>query len=166
MMILKSEDLPRMNTLRPRGYWSEGENMKNKKTKIIMGLVAFVAVIAAFIAIYFNFREKPVEGTKEIVIKVVDNEKNVTTYELKTDAKYLQEAMDEAKGLKYSGTEGQYGLMIDTVNGLRADYTLDGAYWSFYVNDEYCNYGIGEQPVKDGDVFKIVYELAADPATE
>ena len=56
-MILKSEDLPIMNTLRPRGYWSEGENMKNKKTKIIMGLVAFVAVVAAFIAIYFIFRE-------------------------------------------------------------------------------------------------------------
>lgn len=126
-MILKSEDLPIMNTLRPRGYWSEGENMKNKKTKIIMGLVAFVAVVAAFIAIYFIFREKPVEGSKEIVIKVVDNNKETTTYELKTDAKYLKEAMDEADGFEYSGTEGQYGLMIDTVNGIRADYTLDGA---------------------------------------
>lgn len=163
-MILKSEDLPIMNTLRPRGYWSEGENMKNKKTKIIMGLVAFVAVVAAFIAIYFIFREKPVEGSKEIVIKVVDNNKETTTYELKTDAKYLKEAMDEADGLEYSGTEGQYGLMIDTVNGIRADYTLDGAYWSFYVNDEYCNYGISEQPIEDGDTFAIVYEYAADPA--
>ena len=161
-MILKSEDLPIMNTLRPRGYWSEGENMKNKKTKIIMGLVAFVAVVAAFIAIYFMFREKPVEGSKEIVIKVVDNNKETTTYELKTDAKYLKEAMDEADGLEYSGTEGQYGLMIDTVNGIRADYTLDGAYWSFYINDEYCNYGISEQPVEDGDVFSIVYESAAE----
>ena len=163
-MILKSEDLPIMNTLRPRGYWSEGENMKNKKTKIIMGLVAFAAVVAAFIAIYFNFREKPVEGSKEIIIKVVYNNKETTTYELKTDAKYLKEAMDEADGLEYSGTEGQYGLMIDTVNGVRADYTLDGAYWSFYVNDEYCNYGISEQPIEDGDVFSIVYEYAADPA--
>ena len=162
-MILKSEDLPIMNTLRPRGYWSEGENMKNKKTKIFMGLVAFVTVVAAFIAIYFNFREKPVDGRKEIVIKVVYNEK-ITTYELKTDAKYLKQAMDEAEGLEYSGTEGQYGLMIDTVNSIRADYTLDGAYWSFYVNDEYCNYGISEQPIEDGDTFSIVYEYAADPA--
>ena len=123
-----------------------------------MGLVAFAAVVAAFIAIYFNFREKPVDGRKEIVIKVVYNEKN-TTYELKTDAKYLKEAMDEAEGLEYSGTEGQYGLMIDTVNGVRADYTLDGAYWSFYVNDEYCNYGIDDQPVNDQDHFKIEYTV-------
>ena len=162
IMILKSEDLPKMNKLRPRGYWSEGDNMKSKKTKIIMGLVAFVAVIAAFIVIYFNFREKPVEGTKEVVIKVVDNNKETTTYELKTDAKYLKEAMDEAEGLEYSGTEGQYGLMIDTINGIRADYTLDGAYWSFYISDEYCNYGISEQPIEDGDVFSIVYESAAE----
>ena len=136
--------------------------MKNNKKKIIIGLVAFVAVIAAFIAIYFNFREKPVVGSKEIVIKVVSVEDKVTTYELKTDAKYLQEAMDEAKGLEYSGTESQYGLMIDTVNGVRADYTLDGAYWSFLVNDEYCNYGISEQPIEDGDVFSIVYTPAAE----
>ena len=161
-MILKSEDLPIMNTLRPRGYWSEGENMKNKKTKIIMGLVAFVAVVAAFIAIYFIFREKPVEGNKEIVIKVVSKDNEVTTYEVNTDAKYLKEAMDEAEGLTYSGTEGQYGMMIDTVNGVRADYTLDGAYWSFLINDNYCNYGISEQPIEDGDVCSIVYTQATE----
>ena len=160
--MLKSEDLPVMFTLGQRGNWSEGEKMEKNKKKIIMGLVAFVAVIAAFLAIYFIFREKPVEGNKEIVIKVVSKDNEVTTYEVNTDAKYLKEAMDEAEGLTYSGTEGQYGMMIDTVNGVRADYTLDGAYWSFLINDNYCNYGISEQPIEDGDVCSIVYT----PATE
>ncbi|MBQ2981798.1 MAG: DUF4430 domain-containing protein [Lachnospiraceae bacterium] len=136
--------------------------MEKNKKKIIIGLVALVAVVVAFIAIYFIFREKPVEGNKEIVIKVVDSDKKVTTYELKTDAKYLKEAMDEAEGLTYSGTEGDFGMMIDTVNGVRADYTLDGAYWSFLINDEYCNYGISEQPIEDGDVCSIVYTSAAE----
>lgn len=136
--------------------------MEKNKKKIIIGLVALVAVVVAFIAIYFIFREKPVEGSKEIVIKVVDSDKKVTTYELKTDAKYLKEAMDEAEGLTYSGTEGDFGMMIDTVNGVRADYTLDGAYWSFLINDEYCNYGISEQPIEDGDVCSIVYTSAAE----
>ena len=162
MLMLKSEYLPVMFTLRPRGNWSEGEKMEKNKKKIIIGLVALVAVVVAFIAIYFIFREKPVEGNKEIVIKVVDSDKKVTTYELKTDAKYLKEAMDEAEGLTYSGTEGDFGMMIDTVNGVRADYTLDGAYWSFLINDEYCNYGISEQPIEDGDVCSIVYTSAAE----
>lgn len=160
--MLKSEDLPVMFTLRPRGNWSEGEKMEKNKKKIIIGLVALVAVVVAFIAIYFIFREKPVEGSKEIVIKVVDSDEKVTTYELKTDAKYLKEAMDETEGLTYSGTEGDFGMMVDTVNGVRADYTLDGAYWSFLINDEYCNYGISEQPIEDGDVCSIVYTSAAE----
>ena len=160
--MLKSEDLPVMFTLRPRGNWSEGEKMEKNKKKIIIGLLALVAVVVAFIAIYFIFREKPVEGSKEIVIKVVDSDEKVTTYELKTDAKYLKEAMDEAEGLTYSGTEGDFGMMVDTVNGVRADYTLDGAYWSFLINDEYCNYGISEQPIEDGDVCSIVYTSAAE----
>ena len=103
--------------------------------------------------------EKPVAGSKEIVIEVVDNNQETTTYELKTDAEYLEQAMNEAEGLTFSGTEGTYGLMIDTVNGVVADYNVDGAYWSFYVNGEYCNYGISEQPVEDGDAFQIVYTL-------
>ena len=70
--------------------------------------------------------------------------------------------MDEAEGLTYSGTEGDFGMMVDTVNGVRADYTLDGAYWSFLINDEYCNYGISEQPIEDGDVCSIVYTSAAE----
>ena len=51
-------------------------------------------------------------------------------------------------------------MMVDTVNGVRADYEADGAYWSFCVNGEYCNYGIDTQPVEDGDVFSIVYTSA------
>ena len=127
------------------------------KKKIIIGAGSLVALVAAFIIIWFNFREKPVEGSKEVTIEVVDSKGKSTVYELKTDVLYLKEAMDEAKGLEYSGTESQYGLMIEVVNGETAIYTENGAYWSFYVNGEYCNYGIETQPVEDGDEFQIVY---------
>ena len=127
------------------------------KKKILIGAGALVALVAAFIIIWFNFREKPVEGSKEVTIEVVDSKGKSTVYELKTDVLYLKEAMDEAKGLEYSGTESQYGFMIEVVNGETAIYTENGAYWSFYVNGEYCNYGIETQPVEDGDEFQIIY---------
>ena len=127
------------------------------KKKIIIGAGALVAFIAAFFIIWFNFREKPVEGSKEVSIEVVNSKGESKVYELKTDALYLKEAMDEAKGLEYSGTESQYGLMVEVVNGETAIYSENGAYWSFYVNGEYCNYGIETQPVEDGDEFKIEY---------
>lgn len=127
------------------------------KKKILIGTGALVALIAAFLIIWFNFREKPIEGTKEVTIEVVDSKGKSTVYELKTDALYLKEAMDEAKGLKYSGTESEYGLMVEVVNDETAIFTQNGAYWSFYVNGEYCNYGIESQPVEDGDAFQIIY---------
>lgn len=127
------------------------------KKKILIGAGALVALVAAFLIIWFSFREKPVEGSKEVTIEVVDSKGKSTVYELKTDALYLKEAMDEAKGLEYSGTESEYGLMVEVVNGETAIYAENGAYWSFYVNGEYCNYGIETQPVEDGDDFQIKY---------
>ena len=133
----------------------------NKK-KVILGSGNLVVLIVAMTLIWTNFREKPVEGSKAITIEVIDSKEESQVYELKTDAQYLIEAMEEAKeqGLTYEGEEGQYGRSVSTVNGGRADYTLDGAYWSFNVNGEYCNYGVSEQPVEDGDAFEIVYTKA------
>lgn len=136
------------------------ENKRLNK-KVLIGLVALVVVIAVMAAVFMIFRAKPVEGSKEIVIEVVDNNQETATYELKTDAEYLRQAMEEAEGLTFSGSEGEFGLMVDTVNGLTADYNADGAYWSFYVNGEYAMYGIDSQPVLDGDTFTIQYEVYA-----
>ncbi len=133
----------------------------NKK-KVMLGSGILVVLIVAMTLIWTNFREKPVEGSKAITIEVVDSKGKSTVYELKTNAKYLINAMDEAKeqGLSYEGEEGPYGLSISKVNGERADYTLDGAYWGFNVNGEYCNLGVSKQPVEDGDEFEIVYTKA------
>ena len=139
------------------------ENKKKSNKKVLIGVVAaavLVALVAMFGAVYFVFKAKPVTGSKAITIEVVNKAQESTVYEVKTDAEYLRQAMEEADGLTFSGTESEFGLMVDTVNGERADYTLDGAYWSFYVNGEYCNYGIDTQPVLDGDAFAITYTLA------
>lgn len=48
-------------------------------------------------------------------------------------------------------------MMVETVNGVTADWNVDQSYWAFYVNGEYCNYGIEEQPVANNDTFQIVY---------
>ena len=127
--------------------------------KKLLGLGALIIIIAAFALIYGKFSEKPVEGSKAVTIEVINSKEESKMYELQTDAQYLQQAMDEAEGLEYSGTEGDYGLMIDTVNGETAVYEPDAAYWGFFVNGEYCNYGISEQPVEDGDAFQIIYTV-------
>ncbi len=137
--------------------------------KKILGIVAIVVVIAALLGVYYAFREKPENPNigpssdgavtlngKEISIEVTDSKGENTLYELTTHAEYLKGAMDEAEGLEYETADG----MVMVVGGERADYVQDGAYWAFYVNGEYCNYGISDQPVNDGDEFSIVYTKA------
>jgi len=131
--------------------------MKNKKK--LLGLGALIIIIAVFAIIYGKFSEKPVEGSKAVTIEVINSKEESTMYELQTDAEYLQQAMDEAEGLEYVGEEGPYGIQVMSVNGEEAVYETDAAYWGFFVNGEYCNYGISEQPVEDGDAFQIVYTV-------
>ncbi len=128
--------------------------------KTILIVVAAVLVVALMLGAYFLFREKATQGEKAITITVIDSTGKETVYELNTDALYLIQAMDEAEGLTYEGEEGPYGMMISHINGEKAVYEEDNAYWGFNVNGDYCNYGVSEQPVNDGDAFEIVYTPA------
>lgn len=136
--------------------------MEQKKTwnkKIVVGLIVLCVAVAILAAVYFCFGVKSVRGSKLVTIEVINKAQESTVYEVHTDAEYLRQAMEEADGLVFSGTEGPYGIMVDTVNGETADYSVDNSYWSFYVNGEYCNYGIDTQPVMDKDLFSIVYTV-------
>lgn len=136
------------------------DNAKKSNKKIVIIAVAVVAALAvAFGAVWFFFRQQPVAGAKAIIVEVVDNNGASTEYKHNTDAEYLRAAVEEIDGLKVEGDESEYGLYIKTVNGLTADYSADGAYWSLYVNGEYGNYGIDAQPVEDGGTYTLKYEV-------
>lgn len=129
--------------------------------RIVIGLVILAVIIAGLFFAYNTFREKPVEGTKQFTVEVVDDAGKSKMYEATTDVEFLRDALEELDGFSIEGEESEYGLFVKTINGVTADYDANGAYWSFYVNDGYCNNGIETQPVNDGDAFRIVYEVGA-----
>lgn len=135
------------------------EQKKNNK-KLYWSIAILIAFVAVFITVFFIFRPKPIEGEKAITIEVIDNNQKSTLYNVNTDAEFLLGAMEDTENLTFNGTEGEYGLMIEVVNGLSAVYDKDGAFWGFNVNGEFCQYGVTEQPVADGDAFQIIYTLA------
>lgn len=135
---------------------SEKTNGGNKK-KIILAAGAVVLVAAIFAGIYFALAPKASAGGKQITIEVIDDTQASTVYEVSTDAEYLGDAIRETEGLAVEGTESEYGLMVDTVNGVVADYNENGAYWAFYVDGEYCMYGMDQQPIEDGQAYQIIY---------
>ena len=90
----------------------------------------------------FTFEVTELDGTKKEFNVKYDSEKTVG------------EALVNEKLI--SGEQGQYGLMVDTVNGQKYDYNEDGAYWAFYVNGEYAMSGVDTTPIKDGEVYSFV----------
>lgn len=137
-----------------------GKTKQNKT--LLLAVAVLVIAMAAFFMVHAVFAPTAAEGAKAVTIEVIDNEEASTSYELHTDALYLRQALEEAEGLTFSGTEGSYGLMIETVNDCTADWDKDHAWWSVYVNGELANYGVDQQPVNDGDVFRLQYTTEAN----
>ena len=132
-----------------------------KNRKWVLTICAIAAAILLMGGIYTAFGPKASAGAKAYTLEVVDDQAVSKTYEGRTDSAYLREVLDElaAQGdFSYEASDGEYGLYIEAVNGLEADYSRDGAYWAIYVNGEYGQYGADSQPVADGDAFRLVYE--------
>ncbi len=99
------------------------------------------------------------EGKYKIKVEVVDDQGDVKSYDASTDAEVLYDALLEIDGLALDGYDSDYGYYITAVNGITADYDTDGAYWSVYVNGEYGSLGVDSQPVADGDIYRLAYEV-------
>ncbi len=133
--------------------------MKNKK--YLVWFCAIVIVALSMFGVYKLFGPKASNGSKAVVVEVVDDNGKLDSYSSKTDAEYLKDLMDELSkttDFSYEGTTSDYGLYITSINGLEANYDKDGAYWSIYVNGNYGQYGADQQPVSDGDTYRFAYE--------
>lgn len=129
--------------------------MKNKKG--LIGIIAAVVAVAVLAFAYTSFAPKASEGAKNITIEVITEAQESTVYEVNTDAEFLAEAFDDAEGLVIDSEMGEYGMVINGVNGEEAVWDVNGAYWAINVNGEYGMYGASEQVVNDGDAFQLVF---------
>lgn len=129
--------------------------MKNKK--LIIAVVALVAVVALMIGISVMNQPETSQGAKTITVTVVHKDGTSKDFEYHTDEKFLG-AVILAEGL-VEGEEGPYGLMISAVDGEVADWNVDQSYWALFVGEEYATTGADTTPINDGDVFKLVYTI-------
>ena len=127
--------------------------MNNKK--LVIAIVAVVAVIGIMLGVWYATRPETQQGSKAITIVVVHKDGTEKTFEYRTDAEYLAEVL-LAENL-VTGSESEYGLTIEAVDGETADWN-DGVYWAIYIGDEAATLGASSIPVTDGGVYKLVYE--------
>ncbi len=92
--------------------------------------------------------EAPAADAVSFKVVVTDLDGNETAFEYSSNAASVGEAL-VTEGL-IEGHETEYGLYIDTVNGITADWDADQTYWAFYINGEYATTGVdGTEIVAD-----------------
>ena len=94
------------------------------------------------------------EGATTVKVEVIAGDKSVV-FTIKTDKSTLGNAL-----LEHSLVEGEtstYGLYIKKVNGIRADYDIDGAYWGFTKGGEYMMTGVDSTTISDGEQYELVW---------
>ena len=96
------------------------------------------------------------EGATSFSFIVVDKDGNETPFEIHTDKTVVGEALLELELIE--GDVGDYGLYVTVVNGITADYNVDGTYWAFYINGEYAMTGVDMTDITAGDTYSFKVE--------
>lgn len=133
--------------------------MKNvMNSKVVLSVLSLVLIVAMALTFSACGNDSNVNDDakveKSFVFKVVDLDGTEKSFDIKTDTTTVGEALVNEKLI--SGTEGDYGLMVDTVNGIKYDYNADGAYWAFYIDGEMAMTGVDSTDITDGATYSFV----------
>ena len=131
-------------------------NMKNRKN-IVFAVLALALIIGILLGVYFGTRPEAVEGSKNVTILIVHKDGTEKRLEYTTDLEYLAELLLE-KELVTGYTSEEYGFTVESVDGVTADWNVDGAYWALYEGEEYATASAAGIVLTDGGVYKLVYE--------
>lgn len=134
--------------------------MKQTKFQRFLSLTLCLVLIAAIALMAVGCDKKETDDgvEKTFTFVVVDAEGQSESVKITTTKTTVGAALLD-KGL-IEGDDSEYGLYVKKVNGIRADYTLDGAYWSFYVGDTIAPKGVDSTDITDGATYKFVYTKA------
>lgn len=93
------------------------------------------------------------EGEKEFKFIATDLEGKKYEFEIHTDKKTVGGALSSL-GIIF-GTLGDYGLYVETVNGITVKYETDGKYWAFYENGKYATNSVDTTQIEEGAIYEF-----------
>ena len=98
------------------------------------------------------------EGATVFLFEVTDSVGNVTSWNVNTNAETVGDALVEAELIE--GDVSDFGLMVTHVNGLRADFMEDNAWWAFYIDGEMAMAGVDSINIEEGVTYAFIYTPA------
>lgn len=96
------------------------------------------------------------EGATAFPFTVTDGEGTESTFTVLTDKTIVGEALLDAGII--AGEDGDFGLYVKTVNGITADFDVDGTYWAFYIDGEYAMTGVDATDITAGSTYSFKVE--------
>ena len=128
----------------------------SRKSKITAVMLLLI-LIAAFCAVYLVFKPSVTAGEKAFTVKVVHADRSEKTFSYRCSDEYLGDTLLREGLIK--GEKGAYGIYITEVNGERAVYEKDKAYWALFINGEYAVSGIDATPIENGAQYTLAYTV-------
>ncbi|MBQ2272703.1 MAG: hypothetical protein II337_04490, partial [Clostridia bacterium] len=105
-----------------------------KQIRIVSLLMALLFALCAFAACTPKDDDTDAATPKTITVEVVHKNGETKTFTITTTAATLRGALDQENLVE--GDESEFGLYNKVVDGERADYDTDKAYWGLYKGDE------------------------------
>ena len=130
--------------------------MSKKNLNFIFSLALIVLIAVGTTAC--NENENVSMTERHFKLEVVDADGIVTVIDVGTNQTTVGAAL-LAEGL-IEGDVGEWGLFVTHVNGLRADFTEDNAWWAFYIDGEMAVTGVDDTDIKEGVTYAFIYTPA------
>ncbi len=124
--------------------------MKNKKT-LIAAVVLIVLLVGAFLA-WALLRPTAEQGVKSVAVEVIHSDSSVNAFNIALDVDTLGDLLT-VTGIA-SGTKGEYGLYITTVDGETADESRQ-QWWCITKDGEEVSTGADSVILADGDKYEL-----------
>ena len=107
------------------------------------------------IVVYVAAQGKSLDGTKTVAI-----DKTPVQVDKGTNAAAAVKAVLDASDYKdnYDTPDTGYGPYLESINGMGTEQAgKNWYYWSFYVNGQYSNVGMGSYVLQEGDQISLIY---------
>lgn len=129
--------------------------MKKNYLYGIAAAAAFCARAFGLWRVWQSSLPETAEGEKTVTVEVTHGDGSTAEFTYQTDLEYLGELLAQ-EGL-ISGTPGDYGLFVETVDGETVDYARDQSWWRLTQNGQDVTTGADAVVLRDGDRYGWFY---------
>jgi len=95
------------------------------------------------------------QGETTFRFEVLDLEDNLSAWYVSTNLTYLADALVEV-GLISGDSDPIFGLMVDEVNGIVADFTAHNTWWALYIDGEMAMVGVSSVEIDPDSVYAFI----------